>query len=150
MDGIYVMKNCHPDGTNTIAAVQPGEILEREISFRVNAPIELQKQLESRILNGELDPRDILHGVDGELYDEDGNFLATVPSWELTMDVQTQDYQAAGKMIIWGVTTGYSLHLTLTETIVNDNLLVKIVNGLQTGRSMPKINFMGVLRSHAA
>jgi len=150
MDGIYVMRNCHPDGTVTVASVQPGEILERELSFRVNAPIDMQQELESRVLNGELDPRDILHGADGELYDEDGQFLATVPSWELTMDVQVQDYQGAGQMLVWGVTTGYSLQLTLTETVVNDTNLIKIVNGLQTGRSMPEINFKGVLRSHAA
>ena len=33
-------------------------------------PPELQEELDS----GEFDPRNILHGVDGELYDEDGNF----------------------------------------------------------------------------
>lgn len=150
MDGRYIMRNCHPDGTTTIAAVEPGEILERELSFRVNAEIDIQSELESRILNGQLDPRDILHGADGELYDEDGNLLATVPKWELTMDVQTRDYQGVGKMLVWGITTGYSLQLTLTETVVNDAMLIKIVNGVQTGRSMPQLNFTGVLRSHAA
>lgn len=77
-DGRYVFERCMPDGDVTIASVAPGEILKREFSFRVNAPVKMQEQLNG----GQLDPRNILHGADGELYDGDGNFLAEVNEWE--------------------------------------------------------------------
>lgn len=144
MDGRYVFRKCIPDGSIDVANVQPGEILSREWSFRVNMPPELQEQLDS----GEFDPRNILHGVDGELYDEDGNFLAEVNTWQAQMNFNNSDYQPAGEYIVWGITTGYSFTLTFTETVVRDSLMVKILNGFKKGERLPDLNFTGVLRSH--
>lgn len=146
LDGRYVFRRCMPDADTTIANVEPGELLMREFSFRVNAPVEIQDALDS----GEMDPRNILHGADGELYDGDGNFLATVNTWSATITPTVADYQAATNMIEWGVTTGYQITLTFTETVVQDTMLSTIVQGLQTGRSMQELNFTGVLRSHTA
>lgn len=145
-DGRYVFRRCMPDGDVTVANVAPGELLEREFSFRVNAPIEMQEALDS----GEVDPRNILHGADGELYDGEGNFLATVNTWEASVSPTVADYQAATNMIEWGITTGYQVSLTFTETVVQDNMFSVILEGLQTGRSMQELNFTGVLRSHTA
>ena len=72
MDGRYIFRSCVPDGSIDIANVTPGEILNRAWSFRVNEPPELQSELHS----GTFDPRNILRGRDGELYDGAGNFLA--------------------------------------------------------------------------
>ena len=47
------------------------------------------------------------------------------------MSFETADYQAATQWVIWGITTGYSFTLTLKETVVNDMLLIKILNGFK-------------------
>lgn len=142
-DGRYIFRRCMPTDDITIASIEPGEISYRDFSWRVNAPVEIQEALN----NGEIDPRSILHGADGKLYDGDGNFLATVNTWEATISATTADYQAAGEMLEWGVTTGYQITLTFTETVVHDNMLAQVLEGLQTGRSMPEFNFTGVLES---
>lgn len=142
-DGRYIFRNCIPDGSIDIVNVQPGEIMQREWSFRVNMPPELQEELDA----GEFDPRNILQGKDGELYDEDGNFLAEVNEFHAQMNFNTADYQAAGEQVVWGITTGYTFTLTFTETVVRDALLIKILNGFKRGQKMPQLNFTGVLRA---
>ncbi|MEK5068107.1 endoglucanase [Sporosarcina sp. FSL K6-1508] len=144
MDGRYTFRRCIPVDQIDIANVQPGELLQREWGFRVNMPPEMQEQLDS----GEFDPRNILHGVDGELYDEDGNFLAEVNTFHAQMSFNTADYQAAGEWVEWGITTGYSFTLTFTETVVRDLLLVKILDGFKKGARLPDLTFTAVLRSH--
>lgn len=141
-DGRYIFRNCVPDGSIDIINVQPGEVVQREWSFRVNMPPELQEELDA----GEFDPRNILTGVDGELYDEDGNFLAEVNTFQGQMDVSNTDYQAAGQYITWGITTGYTFTLTFTETVVRDAMLIKILQAFKRNQQPPQLNFTGVLR----
>ena len=143
-DGRYIFRRCIPDGSIDIMNVQPGEVLNREWSFRVNMPPELQEELDG----GEFDPRNILHGVDGELYDEEGNFLAEVNTFHGQMNFNTTDYQAAGEWVVWGITTGYTFTLTFTETVIHDSLLIKILTGFKKGERLPDLNFTGVLRAH--
>lgn len=143
MDGRYVLRNCIPDGSIDIVNVQPGEVIQREWSFRVNMPPELQEELDA----GEFDPRNILTGVDGELYDEDGNFLAEVNTFQAQMDVANTDYQPAGQYITWGVMTGYTFTLTFTETVVRDRMLVNILQAFKRNQKAPTLNFTGVLRA---
>lgn len=140
-DGRYVFRRCMPTDEVTIVNVTPGEILERTFNFVVNAPVELQQRLK----DNEIDPRTILHGADGKLFDEDGRFLAEVNQFEATMSVTTAEYQGAGQMQKWGITTAYMVNLTFTETVVHDNMLFKILQGLQTGRSMPELIFTAKL-----
>lgn len=142
-DGRYVFRNCIPDGSLDIANIQPGELMQREMSFRVNKVPEIQKALDA----GTFDPRNILQGKDGELYDEDGNFLAQVNTFQAQMEFNTEDYQAAGQNVVWGVNTGYTFTLTFTETVVNDRLLQKILGAIKNGRKAPQLNFTGVLRA---
>jgi len=142
-DGRYVFRNCIPDGSLDIANIQPGELMQREMSFRVNKVPEIQEALDA----GVFDPRNILQGKDGELYDEDGNFLAQVNTFQAQMEFNTEDYQAAGQNVVWGVNTGYTFTLTFTETVVNDRLLQKILGAIKNGRKAPQLNFTGVLRS---
>lgn len=141
-DGRYIFRNCIPEGSIDIANVQPGELVQREWSFRVNVPPELQEKLDA----GEFDPRNILQGKDGELYDEDGNFLAEVNTWHAQMNFNTTDYQAAGQDVVWGINTGYTFTLTFTETVVRDHMLAKILNAIRNQRRVPQLNFTGVLR----
>lgn len=144
-DGRYVFRGCVPDGDIDIANVTPGEIINRAWSFRVNEVPDLQELLDS----GKFDPRNILRGYDGELYDGDGNFLAEVSEWQAQISFENSDYQAAGNKIKWAIPQGYTAALTFTETVVRDaTLLQKIFNGLKSGTPDAVLNFMGVLRGH--
>lgn len=144
-DGRYIFRSCVPDGAIDIANVTPGEVLSRAWSFRVNEPPELQEMLNS----GSFDPRNILRGRDGELYDGDGNFLAEVNTWQAQVNFTNSDYQPAGKKISWAIPQSYTVTLTFTETIIRDaRILRKVIAGLKAGEPDAVLNFMGVLRGH--
>ncbi|NQS75238.1 MAG: endoglucanase [Peptococcaceae bacterium] len=144
-DGRYIFRECVPDGAIDIANVAPGDVLNRAWSFRVNMPPGLQEELDT----GKFDPRNILRGYDGELYDGDGNFLAEVNTWQSQINVTNSEYQAAGNKLAWAVMQSYTVTLTFTETVIRDaSLLRKIVAGIQNGAPDAVLNFMGVLRGH--
>lgn len=144
MDGRYIFRDCVPDGDVTLANVSPGEVLNREWTFRANLPPEIQEELDA----GEFDPRNILTGKDGELYDEDGNFLAEVNTWQMAVNFTNTDYNPAGKKITWAVPTNYTLTLTFTETIIRDSVLLqKALTGLNDRSKGANLNFTGVLRT---
>lgn len=142
-DGRYIFRNCVPDGAIDIANVTSGDIINRAWSFRVNSIPDLQELLDS----GTFDPRNILRGYNGELYDGDGNFLAEVNTWQAQVNYTNTDYQAAGNKIAWAVPQSYTVTLTFTETVIRDaRLLQKVVAGLRNNRPDAMLNFMGVLR----
>lgn len=146
-DGRYVFRNCVPDGDIDIANITSGEIVNRAWSFRVNDPPDLQELLDS----GRFDPRNVLRGYDGELYDGNGNFLAEVNEWQAQISFANTDYQAAGQKITWAIPQGYTVVLTFTETVVRDAVLLqRLFNGLKVGAPDAVFNFMGVLRGHNA
>lgn len=142
-DGRYVFRSCVPDAAIDIANVTPGETLSRAWSWRVNEAPDLQEELDSGIF----DPRNILRGYDGELYDGDGNFLAEVNTWQAQLNFTNTDYQPAGKKITWAIPISYTVTLTFTETVVRDAILLKkLIAGLKDGTVDPIFNFTGVLR----
>lgn len=144
MNGRYIFRNCVPDGDVSIANVAPGEILNREWTFRANMPPEIQEALDA----GEFDPRNLLTGKDGELYDGDGNFLAEVNTWNMAINFTNADYQPAGKKITWAIPTTYTLTLTFTETIIRDAIMLqKVTQGLRDRSKGAILNFTGVLRT---
>lgn len=144
MDGRYIFRHCVPDGDVSFANVTPGEVLNREWTFRANLPPEIQEVLDG----GEFDPRNILTGKDGELYDGDGNFLAEVNTWNMAINFTNTDYNPAGKKITWAIPTNYSLTLTFTETIIRDAIMLqKVVQGLRDRSKGAVLNFTGVLRT---
>lgn len=145
-DGRYIFRSCVPDGTIDIANVSSGDIINRSWSFRVNEPPELQELLDT----GSLDPRNILRGYSGELYDGDGNFLAEVNQWQAQIDYTNTDYQPAGSKLTWAIPQSYTVTLTFTETVIRDaRLLKKVIDGLGDHAPDAVLNFMGVLRAPA-
>jgi len=143
-DGRYVFRDCVPDGAIDIANVTSGDIINRSWSFRVNSPPELQELLDS----GTFDPRNILRGYNGELYDGDGNFLAEVNQWQAQVNYTNTDYQPAGSKLTWAVPQSYTVTLTFTETVIRDaRLLQKVIAGLRNNAPDAVLNFMGVLRA---
>lgn len=145
-DGRYVFRNCVPEGALDIAKVAPGEILNRSWSFRVNSPPELQSALD----NGMIDPRNVLQGHKGQLFDGDGNFLAAVNTWNAQLHFTNTDYHPAGSKITWSIPTSYTVTLTFTETLVQDAiLLAQVMAALADGSPDAVLNFQGVLRAGA-
>lgn len=143
-DGRYIFRSCVPDGSIDIANVTSGDIISRSWSFRVNEPPELQELLDS----GTFDPRNILRGYNGELYDGDGNFLAEVNQWQAQINYTNTDYQPAGSKLTWAVPQSYTVTLTFTETVIRDaRLLQKVIAGLRNNAPDAVLNFMGVLRA---
>lgn len=143
-DGRYIFRDCVPDGAIDIANVTSGDIINRSWSFRVNSPPELQELLDS----GTFDPRNILRGYNGELYDGDGNFLAEVNQWQAQINYTNTDYQPAGSKLTWAVPQSYTVTLTFTETVIRDaRLLQKVIVGLRNNAPDATLNFMGVLRA---
>lgn len=144
-DGRYIFRHCVPDGSIDIANVTTGDVLNRAWSWRVNMPPDLQSLLESN--GGIFDPRAILRGYDGRLYDGDGNWLAEVNTWQAQINVTNSDYQPAGKKISWAIMQSYTVTLTFTETIIRDAILLKkLIDGLKDDAPDPIFNFSGVLR----
>jgi len=143
-DGRYVFRSCVPDGSIDIANVTSGDIINRSWSFRVNEPPDLQELLDS----GNFDPRSILRGYNGELYDGDGNFLAEVNTWQAQINYTNTDYQPAGSKLTWAIPQSYTVTLTFTETVIRDaRLLQKVIAGLKNNAPDAVLNFMGVLRA---
>ena len=143
-DGRYIFRSCVPDGSIDIANVTSGDIINRSWSFRVNEPPDLQELLDS----GTFDPRNILRGYNGELYDGDGNFLAEVNQWQAQINYTNTDYQPAGSKLTWAVPQSYTVTLTFTETVIRDaRLLQKVIAGLRNNAPDAVLNFMGVLRA---
>lgn len=95
-----------------------------------------------------LDPRHILTGKDGELYDGDGRFLAAVNTFQAQVQINNAQYTPAGSAQEISVFTGYRVTLTFTETVVQDAVLLqKLVDALRNGEPA-QANFQGVLRGH--
>lgn len=95
-----------------------------------------------------LDARNILTGKDGELYSDDGTFLAQINTWQAQVSIENQDYQAAGQAQKVKVFTGYSVTLTFTETVIKDALLLKkLVDALRAGKQV-EFGFQGKLNGH--
>lgn len=148
-NGRYVMEGCMPEGDLDIASVTSGEILRREFSFRVNLPPRLQEELNSG--DGTPgDPRNVLTGMDGMLFDQEGNPLLSVEEWHLRISFNTDDFQPAGQALVQGVTTGYSVTLEFTEAVVNDGRVAQILQGLSHPGRRDSLTFTGVLYGHDA
>ena len=147
MDGRYIFRHCVPDGAIDIANVQPGEVISRSWTWRVNQPPDLQQELLSN--SGVFDPRAILRGYDGLLYDGDGNWLAEINTWQAQVNITNSDYQAAGQKITWALMQSYTVTLTFTETVIRDAVLLKkLIDGLKADSPDVIFNFSGVLKGH--
>lgn len=94
-----------------------------------------------------IDPRKILRGYDGLLY-HDGNLLAEVNEFSASITITNTDYQPAGSKLVVGVTTGYSVGLTFTETVIKDARLLKRLLDHIKGDEEIDFDFLGELEGH--
>lgn len=92
-----------------------------------------------------IDPRQILTGSDGELYSDDGVFLAQVNTFNSEVEPITTTYMPAGSRQEVTIITGYRVTLTLEEIVVRDEMLNKVLTALRNGEPI-SLGFMGVVR----
>lgn len=97
-----------------------------------------------------LDVRKVVSGKDGRLFVTNkagvNIFLAEVNSFQVQITPNNTDYQPVGSALVYSVNTGYSVTLTLDETIVRDDVMVtELIADLQNGY-FPSYDFQGMLR----
>ena len=94
-----------------------------------------------------VDVRKVMSGKDGALFDEDGNMLVEVESFQSQVAITNTTYQPLGSAQERSAMTSYRVTLTFTEVIVEDNeFFILIMEGLKNHR-MPVLNFRGMMRS---
>ena len=94
-----------------------------------------------------IDVRKVLSGKDGALYDEDGNLLVSVESFQSKASITNQTYQPLGTAQERASMTSYRVTITMTEVVIEDGKFFRdIMEGLRTHR-MPTYNLRGMIRS---
>lgn len=97
-----------------------------------------------------LDTRQTITGKDGQLFVTTKSkldvFLAEVNEFKAQLSINNVDYQPVGSALVYAVTTGYSVTLTLSETVVRDDVMIEpFIKDLQEGY-FPCFDFQGKLR----
>lgn len=97
-----------------------------------------------------LDTRQLVTGKDGQLFvttsDNNQIFLAEADTFQAQMNVNNADYQPVGSSLSYAVPIGYSVTLTLTEVVVRDDVMLKILfDDIKQGY-LPIFDFQGKLR----
>lgn len=94
-----------------------------------------------------IDVRKVMSGKDGALFDEDGNMLVSVESFQSQVNITNQTYQPLGSAQERSTMTSYKVTLTMSEiVVVNSAFFRLLMEGLKTGQ-MPVLNFRGMVRS---
>lgn len=94
-----------------------------------------------------VDVRKVMSGKDGALYDDEGNLLAQIESFQSQVNITNQTYQPLGSAQERSSMTSYKVTLTMSEiVVVNSTFFRLLMDGLKTG-AMPVLNFRGMVRS---
>lgn len=94
-----------------------------------------------------IDVRKVMSGKDGALFDEDGNLLVTVDSYQSQVSITNQTYQPLGSAQERSTMTSFKVMLTFSEIVVEDGKFFQmIIEGMQNHK-MPVLNFRGMVRS---
>lgn len=91
-----------------------------------------------------LDTREIMNGTDGCLFIEfDGvNIpLLEIENYSISMNVNTVDRQFVGDPTIKAIPTGVSYTLTVTETVVRDDVIMEPMLAAIASGKFPHYNF---------
>ena len=94
---------------------------------------------------GPIDTRKVLTGKDGGIYNETGKMLATVESFQAQVTVNNAKYQPLGDMQEHEAAASYSVGLTLSQIVIEDDeFFVAFVKALSEG-TLPMFNFQGAV-----
>ena len=95
------------------------------------------------------EPRYMFSGKDAELRDADGNLLCSVESWSARVSFQSATWQAIGAPIQQAFLTGYTVTVTITEAIVEDEERIReVFDFFHNGRHAPMWTFSSVLKGY--
>lgn len=94
-----------------------------------------------------VDVRKVMSGKDGALYDEEGNLLVSVESFQSQVAITNQTYQPLGSAQERSTMTSYKVTLTFTEIVVEDGRFFKLLMDGMKNHRMPVLNFRGMVRS---
>ena len=93
------------------------------------------------------DVRKVMSGKDGALYDEDGNLLVSIESYQSQVAITNQTYQPLGNAQERSTMTSYRVTLTFSEIVVEDSRFFKMIMDGMKNHRMPVLKFRGMVRS---
>ena len=94
-----------------------------------------------------VDVRKVMSGKDGMLYDQEGNAMVAIESYQAQLSVTNATYQPLGSAQERSAMTSFKVTLTFTEVVVEDSTFFRaIMEGLQRS-TMPVFNFRGSITS---
>ncbi len=95
-----------------------------------------------------IDYRKVLNGRRGKLFDDQGKFLAMINTWQAQVNITNTDYRPAGEAQAVAIFDSYTVTLTFTETVIEDEtFLEKFINAIRNKEQFV-MNFMGVVEGH--
>jgi hypothetical protein len=89
----------------------------------------------------------IMSGKDGALYDDEGNLLASIESFQSQVSITNASYQPLGNAQERSAMTSYRVTLTFTEFVVHSSSLFQMVMAGLKNHRMPVLVFRGMVRS---
>lgn len=94
----------------------------------------------------EIDARNVVTGKDGEVFisTSKGNILLSeADAFQVQLNFTNTDYQPIGSAWTYAVDTAQSATLTITESVIRDNIMLKpLYDDLAKGR-VPQFSFQG-------
>lgn len=91
--------------------------------------------------------RHVRSGKDGGLYNAEGKLLASMEEFHTQMNVNNTKYQPLGSNQEFEQNLGYSVTLTFTEIVVEDNAFINDLLAFQNTGIIPDWSFQGVIKS---
>lgn len=97
------------------------------------------------MINKNADARKARSGKDCAVYDGEGTLLATIESFDASVNLSNSQFQPLGSMQAVSLTTGFSVQIQFSELLVKDTKFIKdIMAGMKSG-IFPTLNLQGVL-----
>ena len=95
------------------------------------------------------EPRYQFSGKDAEIRDADGELLCSVESWSAQVNFQNATWQAIGSPIQQEFMTGYSVTISITQAIVQEDKFIReVFDFFHNGRHAPMWTFSSVLKGY--
>lgn len=95
-----------------------------------------------------VDWRKVRTGKDGQLFVDIGKtryFIGECDTFRMSVSSENVDFQPVGSAIKFAVPTGHTVNVTLTETVIRDDLMIsKFTENLANGAT-PEFGFYGKL-----
>lgn len=92
------------------------------------------------------DTRNVLTGKDGAFFDDEGNMLATVETFNAQVSNNNGNYQPLGAMQEMDIPQTYKVTLTVTAVVIeSDKFIQEYLDALDRD-DLPHWNFQGMIR----